>query len=220
MGRQEELAALIDAQRADDKMHEVYAVSFDAFEEMDGWDVEYDDQGLLHEIRPPWRHKRVRGILAHRQRVDERRKLSGHFCIECGAHVLMADRRCMSCRRSHMKPCDGTSGCQCHACRKSKQGTPKVYELQRERTHCPRGHAYDDANTLWHFDRNRNSWGRGCRECSNTRRREKRLAVTRPSRTCSACAVAVDQYTDGCRTCWLRRKSRRARAKNRTPIAA
>jgi hypothetical protein len=41
---------------------------------------------------------------------------------------------------------------------------------QAEKTHCKRGHAYDEANTYWAPDRRH----RLCRECSRITRRERK----------------------------------------------
>ena len=44
---------------------------------------------------------------------------------------------------------------------------------QRERTHCPAGHLYDEANTLHKVNRHGNA-GRSCRACARDRMRRKR----------------------------------------------
>lgn len=48
-------------------------------------------------------------------------------------------------------------------------------KLERERTHCPQGHPYDEANTRWWRGRNRH-----CRACDRERHRRFRERAARP----------------------------------------
>jgi hypothetical protein len=54
---------------------------------------------------------------------------------------------------------------------------------QASRTHCPRGHPYDDTNTLYlPAGGRRKSANRMCRECNRARRRAYYYAVEKPLR--------------------------------------
>ncbi len=46
-------------------------------------------------------------------------------------------------------------------------------DFHRNKTHCPAGHAYDEANTYWTKNRHKNI-GRCCKECQKLRMQRKR----------------------------------------------
>lgn len=45
---------------------------------------------------------------------------------------------------------------------------------QRAKTHCPKGHPYDEENTLLHYWKRENSWRRLCRTCHRQGTRVRR----------------------------------------------
>jgi hypothetical protein len=45
---------------------------------------------------------------------------------------------------------------------------------QRGKTHCPKGHPYDEENTLMHYWKRENSWRRLCRTCHRQGTRVRR----------------------------------------------
>jgi hypothetical protein len=88
------------------------------------------------------------------------------------------------CKRGHeMTPentCITSAGSrQCRTCRRLDfkkykeriRGGPAA-PYNRDKTHCPKGHAYDEENT--YFDRN---GGRNCKECKRQWKRDKRARV-------------------------------------------
>jgi hypothetical protein len=50
---------------------------------------------------------------------------------------------------------------------------PPAAALQAAKTHCPRGHPYDEINTYWNTNGGRGH-SRVCRACWKARRRERR----------------------------------------------
>lgn len=53
--------------------------------------------------------------------------------------------------------------------RVNMQRSPEMGKANRAKTHCPRGHAYDEENTFW-----TKVGGRKCRTCHNMLRRQRR----------------------------------------------
>lgn len=76
-------------------------------------------------------------------------------------------RRC--CNPDHLWL--GTNSANTHDMRK------KGKHYFANRTHCPKGHPYDEQNTSWHFNTNRpgktDGWSRGCKACARERGRRK-----------------------------------------------
>ena len=76
-------------------------------------------------------------------------------------------------------------------CRRSSAG-----DIERAKTQCPKGHPYDDENTLWLERTGRpGRWKRSCRACTRDRMARKRWAarLTRSDRSCAMCGAFMDR---------------------------
>lgn len=83
---------------------------------------------------------------------------NGHAFTEANTYEWQGHRFCIACRRARSSGRDPRS-----------EPTTQVNTGRRsERTHCPRGHAYSDANTY----RSPGGSGRQCRTCKRDRRRQ------------------------------------------------
>lgn len=90
--------------------------------------------------------------------------------ILSGKAPTMVTRRLGRCARGHVVARDNTyyrpnGRGECRACRRLRDGSTKV--AARLRTHCPRGHPYDEMNTRWYQGR------RYCKECNGINQRER-----------------------------------------------
>lgn len=84
----------------------------------------------------------------------------GHPYDEVNTSGHRGKRSCRTCRRERKREKDERE-------RATKKSSGLYLPPAAERTHCPRGHAYDKQNTVI----TKGGRGRTCRTCKNTRRR-------------------------------------------------
>lgn len=76
-------------------------------------------------------------------------------------HVICRNPRCVN--PAHLEPVTNEENL--------RRGRPSPTALNREKTHCRRGHPYDEGNTYFVTDRRTGTKGRGCKECNRARGR-------------------------------------------------
>jgi hypothetical protein len=96
--------------------------------------------------------------LAHRVVYEE---LVGPIPAGLELDHLCRNRACV--KPAHLEPVTHTEN--------NRRGVGMMWDVQKARTACPKGHAYDEANTI------RGAKGRSCRTCRNANRRARRAAV-------------------------------------------
>jgi len=98
--------------------------------------------------------------------------LEGVACVDCG--VAARERHHVDGNSFNNAPENVAFLCtSCHRKRDGRVGgLPQVWEQDRARAHCARGHEYTPANTYWFLQRGYAL--RRCRACNSQKQREYR----------------------------------------------